>query len=45
MLVQTLSNMITANEQVISQFWETHVAIEERKHILMCAVVPRPSAF
>jgi len=36
MLVQMLSNIVTANEALLSRFWATNLAVDERRNILMC---------
>ncbi|KZV96370.1 hypothetical protein EXIGLDRAFT_833616 [Exidia glandulosa HHB12029] len=35
MLVQTLSNMITSNEALLTNFWTTHLELSEQRNILI----------
>lgn len=35
MLAQTLSNLVTGNQELLGQFWDVQVQIPEEKSVLM----------
>jgi hypothetical protein len=35
MLTQTLSNLVTGNQDLIDQFWGVHMALPEEQSMLM----------
>ena len=35
MLVQTLSNLVTGNQDLLDQFWGVHMELPEEQSILM----------
>lgn len=38
MAVQTLSNMVTANESLLLVLWETYMNLPEEQDILVCVL-------
>jgi hypothetical protein len=35
MLTQTLSNLVTGNQELLDQFWSVHMEIPEEQSVLM----------